>query len=58
MHFCQSRKMHLDPELTLDDVPTEVVPELKFLGLLFESKLSFIPHINYLSNKCLKALNL
>ena len=52
MHFCRSRKLHLDPELTLDDVQTEVVPEFKFLGLLFDSKLSFIPHINYLSNKC------
>ena len=58
MHFCQSRKLHLDPELTLDGVQIEVVPELKFLGLLFDSKLSFIPHINYLSNKCQKALNL
>ena len=58
MHFYQSRKMHLDPELTLDDVQIEVVPAFKFLGLLFDSKLSFIPHINYLSNKCHKALNL
>ena len=58
MHFCQSRKLHLDPELTLDGVQIEVVPEFKFLGLLFDSKLSFIPHINYLSNKCHKALNL
>ena len=58
MHFCQSRKLHLDPELTLDGVQIKVVPEFKFLGLLFDSKVSFIPHINYLSNKCQKALNL
>ena len=58
MHFCQSRKLHLDPELTLDGIQIEVVPEFKFLGLLFDSILSFIPHINYLSNKCQKALNL
>ena len=52
MHFCQSRKLlHLDPELTLDGVQIEVVHEFKFLGLLFDAKLSFIPHINYLSNK-------
>ena len=50
IHFCQSRKLHLDSELTLDDVQIEVVPEFKFLGLLF--------YINYLSNKCQKALNL
>ena len=58
MHFCQSMKLHLDPDLTLDGVHIEVVPEFKFLGLLFDSKLSFIPHINYLRNKCQKALNL
>ena len=58
MHICRSRKSHLDPELTLDGIQIEVVPEFKFLGLLFDSKLSFIPHINYLSNKCHKALNL
>ena len=58
MHFCQSRKLHLDPELTLNGVPIEVVPEFKFLGLMFDSKLTFLPHINYLSNKCPKALNL
>ena len=58
MHFCNSRKMHPDPERTLDGVHIEVVKEFKFLGLLFDSKLSFFPHINYLSNKCQKALNL
>ena len=35
-----------------------VVEESKFLGVLFERKLSFIPHIKYLKAKCLKALNL
>ena len=58
MHFCQSRKLHLDPELILDGARIEVVPEFKILGLLFDFKLSFIQHINYLSNKCQKALNL
>ena len=58
MHFFQSRKLHVDPELTLDGVQTEVVAEFKFLGLLFDAELTFIPHINYLSNKCQKALNL
>ena len=58
MHFSNLRRLHLDPELTLDDVRIEVVQQFKFLGLLFDSKLSFIPHINYSSNKCQKALNL
>ena len=58
MHFCQSRKLHLDPELTLDAVQIEVVREFEFLGLSFDCKLSFILHINYLTNKCQKSLNL
>ena len=58
MHFCQSRKVHLDPELKLENEQIKVVHEFKFLGILFDSKLSFIPHINYLSNICQKALNL
>ena len=30
----------------------------KFLGVIFDRKLSFIPHIKYVKAKCLKALNL
>ena len=30
----------------------------KFLGVIFDRKLSFIPHIRYIKAKCLKALNL
>ncbi len=30
----------------------------KFLGILFDSKLSFIPHIKYVKKKCITALNL
>ena len=58
VHFCNMRKMHKDPELFLDKTPIKVVPEAKFLGLTFDSKLSFIPHIKNLKAKCLKALDL
>ena len=34
-----------------------VVEEAKFLGLLFDKKLSFISHIKSLKAKCLKALD-
>ena len=30
----------------------------KFLGLIFDSKLSFLPHLRYLKKKCMKAVNL
>jgi len=58
MHFCKLRKAHPDPELYLDGVRIPVVEEAKFLGLIFDSKLTFVPHLKYLRNKCLKALNL
>ena len=58
VHFCQLRKQHDDPILHLYGSPIPVVEESKFLGILFDRKLSFIPHIKYLKAKCLKALNL
>jgi ribonuclease HI len=58
MHFHNKRGAHPDPDLYLNGSRIEVVPEFKFLGLIFDSKLSFKPHINYLLTKCNKALNL
>ena len=45
VHFCQLQKLHLDPELYLNGTQIPTIGEAKFLGLLFDSKLSFIPHI-------------
>jgi len=42
MHFCRLRSAHPNPELTL----------------IFYNKLTFLPHIRYLKEKCVKALNL
>ena len=58
VHFCQLRKVHDDPELYLYGSLIPVVEDFKFLGIMFDHKLSFIPHIKYLKAKCLKALNL
>jgi ribonuclease HI len=58
MHFCQKRGIHLDPDLHLHGVPIPVVTEYKFLGLIFDSKLTFYPHIKYLKQKGIQALNL
>ena len=57
-YFCQLRGMHNDPDLRLDGIPIPVVEEFKFLGLVFDRKLSFIPHIKFLKAKCQKALDL
>ena len=58
VHFCQLRKQHDDSVLTLHGSPIPVVQEYKYLGLIFDKKLSFIPHIKYLKAKCLKSLSI
>ena len=58
MHFCQLRKAHDDPVLTLDGQLIPVVEEIKFSGVIFDNKLTFIPHIKKLKAKSQKALNL
>ena len=57
MHFCRKRKLHPHPDLFLYGNPIKMVDETKFLGLIFDSKLTFVPHIKMLKSKCLKALD-
>ena len=58
VHFCQLRKQHLDPELYLNGTQISIFGEAKFFGLLFDSKLSLIPHITSLKRTCTKSLDL
>ena len=58
LHFCRLCKLHPDPQLSLSGSPIPVVEEVKFLGVIFDKKLSFLPHLRYLKSKCTKALNL
>ena len=59
MHICQKRGLYLDPQLFLDKSPIPVVEETKFvLGVIFDRKLSFIPHLKYVKKKASKALNI
>ena len=58
MHFCNLRKLHHEPTLTLHGLAIPVVQEYKFIGVIFDNKLSFIPHIKYVKARCLKSLNL
>ena len=57
-HYCQQRRLHLHPHLTINGSEIPVVDETNFLDVLFNRQLSFIPHIKALVLKCLKALNL
>ena len=58
VNFCKLRRIHNDPILYLYGSRIPVVVESKFLGVIFDRKLSFIPHIRCIKAKCLKALNL
>ena len=56
--FIFVRRIHNDPVLYLYGTPIPVLEESNFHGVIFNRKLSFIPHIRYIKAKCLKALNL
>ena len=42
MHFCQLRKTHDDPVLTLDGTPIPVLKKTKFLGVVFDKKKTYV----------------
>jgi len=58
IHFCHPCKLQPDPQLFLNGSPFPVVEEVKFLGIIFDRKLSFLTHLRYLKNKCTKAVNI
>ena len=58
VHFCQLRKIHNNPKLNLYRSEILIVDQYKFLGVIFDKKLSFIPHIQYLKEKCSKTLKI
>ena len=48
----------MDPVLKFDNDPIQFVKEAKFLGLIWDTKLTFEPHIKYLKARCQKSLNI
>ena len=48
----------MDPVLKLDNDPIQFVKEAKFLGLIWNTKLTFEPPIKYLKAWCQKSLNI
>ena len=51
---CAVVLLHPDPCLLLNGSSIPVVDEAKFLGVLFDNKLSFLTHIRQLKTKVLK----
>ena len=56
MHFCRIRRMHPDPDIFLNGQRISCVDETRFLGLIFGRRLSWMPHLKDLKNRCIKAL--
>ncbi|GBL90371.1 hypothetical protein AVEN_29387-1, partial [Araneus ventricosus] len=57
IHFCK-RPLHADPELLLSGVPIRFQDNYKFLGIVFDKRLTFLPHIASLRKRCLRSLNI
>ena len=58
MIFDSKRAAVMKPELQINDSAIPVVETAKFLGLHWDSKLNWVPHMTQLKNSCHKALNL
>lgn len=58
IHFHRRHLQMLQPHLILYKKPIKVVNQVKFLGLIFDSKLTFLPHLKYLKQSCQNSLNI
>ena len=56
-YFCNQRKHFAKPSILLDKTAIRVVTEAKFLGVIFDRKLSYSSHVKHLKTNCLKALD-
>ena len=57
VHFCCARKCIRNPDLYLYKKKIPVKDEVRFLGVIFDKKLSFVPHLKDLRLRCQSALN-
>ena len=57
VHFCMKNSCVKNPELLIKNNKINVKDQKRFLGIIFDKKLSFLPHIKDLKTRCLKALN-
>lgn len=56
VHFCRKHTCIREPDLFLNNSRIEVKNETRFLGVIFDKKLSFVPHIKDLKTRCMMAL--
>ncbi|GFW36338.1 probable RNA-directed DNA polymerase from transposon BS [Trichonephila clavipes] len=58
VHFFGKRNLHPDPSIHIGNIQIPVVSEVRFLGVIFDSKLTFLPHVLYLRKKCERSLTI
>ena len=58
MHFCRLRGVHPDPDLYIGNRRISCVETTRYLGLIFDSRLTWVPHLRYSKVACQKALSL
>jgi len=58
MNFYKNRPMIDDVRLEIDGSRIPTAETTKFLGLTWDPKLTWIPHISQLKDRCLKSLNI
>jgi ribonuclease HI len=58
VHFTRRRGPYPDPSLTLHNTALQVTEQMRFLGLIFDRKLTWVPHVKDLKTRCLKAMDL
>ena len=58
IHFTKKRGMFPLLTLKLQQELIKVISEVKFLALVFDAKLSWIPHLKMLRSHCLQSMNL
>ncbi|XP_055924449.1 uncharacterized protein LOC129956547 [Argiope bruennichi] len=58
VHFCRKTGIHPDPIIRIGNVDIPVVTDMRFLGVIFDKKLTFLPHILKLRKKCESLLNI
>ena len=56
--FNNKRGIRPDPTLKIGDDVIQSVESVKFLGVHFDRRMTFKPHLQYTKTRCLKALTL
>lgn len=58
MLFTNKRGLSLEPVININGVKLSVSLEHKFLGIILDTKLTFVPYLKHLKARCLKTMNL